>query len=534
MKNLIHNNFLFFLTIILSTSIISAKITINSPNQEYTKNNCRIFNTLARNFGTKSIPLKKPKQPSIQLTQKEQKSNLKPWLFLAYIAANNNLHSFALQNIDQMMRTGSNNNINILVQFDGITDRKIKRYLIKQGQVEKLAELESSTSTISGTPHSLYQFVKWGYENFPAERIAIDLWNHGSGIKDPSFWGKFLIHHRDDLFAINPQTNLLELNRRMSQNIEINEHGNLYNTDTRSLFEELTIASLLKKRGIAFNDYDEVYIDNQQLRTVLSNVSRNILLDKPIDVVMMDACHMGMVELATQMNPYVNYMIGSSEVEPGSGYNYEYLLQRFATTALTPKDFAIHTVKSYERVYKNNYADYTQAAVELDSFGPVEDAFTSLGEVMKEALKQPESKTMFDLIRVVRLSSKNTTEFYDPDYIDAGHFLVSLINKSNEFINNSGVTDPAALLPFRKVGAHAERCFVALKKSIIAETHGSNLPNTHGLGLFFPKRTIHSSYLKTNFDKKTGWSSFLAQFLNRLRYSRSVDLTPDKKDLVQK
>ncbi|MBM3887039.1 hypothetical protein FJ364_03845 [Candidatus Dependentiae bacterium] len=454
--------------------------------------------------------------PSSQITNRSEK----PWTLLVYIAANNNLHTFALQNMRQMAKIGSNANINIVVQFDGVGDRKIKRYLIEQGQPKLLETLEPNESTISGTPHSLYQFIKWGYQNFPAQHLAIDLWNHGSGIKDPSIWGKFLMSHRDDLFALNPDTRLLELNRHIESNQEESEDDEiLFNIETKTLFANLAL-ELMKKRGIAFNDTEEVYIDNQQLKLVLDNVCHFVLGDKKIDLILMDACHMGMVEIASKMRAYVNFMVGSSEVEPGSGYDYELLLAPFTSQPLSPKAFALHAVQAYERQYKTTHADFTQAAVELSTFLPLEQIFNQLARTMREVLSQQESRKMFEIIKVVRFSSKYTTEFYDPDYIDAGHFLVSMICKTKEVLANPDSISQEIRTAFEKIITLAEEGYAILTTTVITETHGSNLPMSHGLGIFFPKRNIHSSYLKTTFDQATGWSVFLAKFLNRIKYGR--------------
>lgn len=458
-------------------------------------------------------------EPENYIPQSQPIRSKKPWTFLAYIAANNNLHTFALQNMRQMTRIGSNDNINIVVQFDGIGDqRTIKRYLVEQGEAKLLSAFKPEIETMSGTPQSLYQFIKWGNQAFPAEHIAIDLWNHGSGIKDPGIWGKFLMLHRDALFSLNANTNLLELNRRISLTTDNEEH---FSTDTRSFITDL-ISQLMKQRGIAFNDSEEVYIDNQQLKAVLDNVCRYVLLNKKIDVVFMDACHMGMVEVASKMRPYVDYMVGSSEVEPGSGYDYSLLFAPFTSGALSPKAFAIHGVASYERQYKGSYADYTQAAVELQNFGQVEGIFLSLAKTLHESMNLKDSKIIFDTIKTIRLSSKYSTEFYDPDYIDAGNFLRSMSAKFTEVATNSKPLTAEQKEAIFNIIQLCDNGYQALTKTIIAETHGSGLAMSHGLGMFFPKGNIHSSYVKTTFDKTTGWSTFLARFLNRLKYGRMI------------
>lgn len=459
----------------------------------------------------------------------------KPWTLLIYIAANNNLNSFAIQNLNQMTKVGSSDNLNIVVQFDGLKEGKIKRYYIEYGRARLLEELSPSIETISGTPQSLYQFIKWGYETFPATNLAIDLWNHGSGIKDPSIWGKFLMRNRDSLFSINSETGLLSLNRRLSattddlsdpeDNPPTNtalEHTPDSTNETRNLFADITLA-ILEQRGIAFNDKEEVYIDNRQLRLVLENTCKYVLVDKKIDIVFMDACHMGMVELASKLRPYVDFMVGSSEVEPGNGYNYQTFLAGAKATALTPRQFAINGVVAYGKEYKNSHDDYTQAAVDLSTFGNVEQCLKNLGIALNKGLQLAESSRVFDLIKVVRLSSKFTTEFYDPDYIDAGDLLANLFTKSREILDSFGTSlgaeQYAALDAINKLSGQA---YTALQASIIAEVHGTGLARSRGLGILFPKRTIHVSYINTTFNRLTNWSEFLKTFLTQLRYTRSM------------
>lgn len=446
------------------------------------------------------------------------KGNPAQWTFLVYMAARNNLCSFAQQNLRQMAQVGSNANINIVVHYDGIGERNIKRFLIQKGNIQLLSELAPEVDTISGTPQSLYKFIQWGVKNFPSDYVAIDCWNHGSGCKDPCIWGRFLMKYRDDLFTLNTDTSLFELNRQLANQEE------LFSIDSRSLLGDFA-TRFFKERGIAFNDTEEQYITNQELKAVMDNVCRYVL-NKKIDIVFMDACHMGMVEFASKLSPYVNYMVASSEVEPGAGYDYEKVLSNFRSGGMTPREFAIQGVKAYEQKYKGSYGDYTQSAVELENFNKVEQGFFNLGRTLFTALNHQDPRRVTDILKVTRLSSKYTTEFYDPDYIDAGHLCLSLMEKSQEVLDLHANT----LLPEHRdhieaIKQYSGQIYSALREVIVAETHGPNIPMSHGLGLFFPKRTVHSSYLNTTFDKKTMWSKFLGNFIQKIKMSRAEPTT---------
>ncbi len=438
----------------------------------------------------------------------------KQWNFLVYMAAKNNLHSFALQNLREMMKIGSTNFVNIIVQFDGLGDHQIKRYYIEKGQVRLLETLDPSNDVKSGTPQSLYQFVKWASVSFPSDHVMLDVWNHGSGAKDPSIWGRLLMSQRENLFTFNSDSGLFELNKSF-----MGFDMGSTNTETRSLFQEIL------QRGIAFNDVDEVYIDNKQLRLVLDNISK-LILGKKIDILFFDACHMSMAEIASKARPFASYLVGSPEVEPGRGHNYELLLEPLKNRGFTPFEFAKFAVHAYEKEYKSSYAEYTQAAVNLDVFDQVEELFKKLTSQLLTLYKTEHGHKLFDTIKAIRSNDRYTTEFYDSDYIDAGHLILSLTSKLREITSSMGNSQSITT-----VIQTCESLYGALKKAIIANVHGTSMPMSHGLGLYFPRRFIHTSYYKLTFDEKTSWSQFLKVFLQHTKPPRILSI-PETEEFI--
>ena len=103
------------------------------------------------------------------------------WTFLVYMAGDNNLDGAALRDIAEMARAGSTKDVNILVQLDRIEDNLTRRFRITQGGGFKKDCIESFGDTNTGDPQILYEFVKWAVDNYPADRYALILWNHGSG-----------------------------------------------------------------------------------------------------------------------------------------------------------------------------------------------------------------------------------------------------------------------------------------------------------------------------------------------------------------
>ena len=92
----------------------------------------------------------------------------------------------ASDDIKEMMGMAADDKINVIVQTGGakswdnrkISSRRLQRFRVNKGGMELLCEGERKSM---GSPETLYSFLSWGVENYPAEHMAVVLWNHGSG-----------------------------------------------------------------------------------------------------------------------------------------------------------------------------------------------------------------------------------------------------------------------------------------------------------------------------------------------------------------
>src|SRR6185437_6314547 len=108
----------------------------------------------------------------------------KNWTFLIYLNGDNNLDSFGAQNIESMEQVGSNDQVNIVVQWASEAAGKTVRLL-----VQKSTNPSAVTSPVvqdlgkvdMGDFHSLENFIQWGVQNYPAQHYFVDVWDHGSG-----------------------------------------------------------------------------------------------------------------------------------------------------------------------------------------------------------------------------------------------------------------------------------------------------------------------------------------------------------------
>lgn len=410
------------------------------------------------------------------------KTYTKKWNFMAYIASNNNLNRFARLNVKEMEQIGSNKNINILVQIDKFGKKEVTRLFVEKNRSTIVETHANTPESISGTPESLFEFIKWGIKKYPATHHAILLWNHGSGIKDPNIWGKTSPEQRDKLFFFNPKTNLYELNKNLI-------------------------------RGIAFNDIFETYLTNQDLKQTLERISKELLGGSKIDILGMDACHMAMIEIGSQVKEAVKYMVSSQEIIPGPGWDYSKVLSPFKNKSLTPENFAQHMVRAYSMRYNNAFGDLTHSAINLTNQNQLEQNINIVSEIILAILGTSSKNIILNVISKVRKSPTATTSFMDEDYVDLYHFFESLQNhvqKLPQNISHKNLFEQ--LVSAIKSGKHL------IKKSIVKNYAGSNIKTASGLSIYFPTNRIHNSYFYTVFAQKSAWSDFL---LNFVRHHRS-------------
>ena len=116
----------------------------------------------------------------------------KAYTLLVYMVASD-LEStgyYATADILEMMSVGSTDNVNVIVQTGGsagstpddirfIDFTRAQRHQVLKNDVKLLQDLGKRNMADSMT---LFEFVNWGVREYPADRYAIILWDHGSGI----------------------------------------------------------------------------------------------------------------------------------------------------------------------------------------------------------------------------------------------------------------------------------------------------------------------------------------------------------------
>lgn len=272
----------------------------------------------------------------------------KPWTFLTYIAADNNLQPFAFLDIKEMQQ-GANDNINVLVYLNTreAGHGKITKKLIITNN--GIFQDGPSMSLDSGIPSTLIDALKWADSFAPCDNIAINLWNHGSG-------------------PLNPQRN----------------------------------------RGICFDDSTGNYLNDKDLQFALNEFYK-IRKNKKIDILCFDACLMASIECNITWSDYTDYIVASQQTISAYGWNYNKVLNLVSKKSLAPKLFAIGMVDAYRETYLNIENDFTMSAITTNGINNLAKNINTVGKILIQLLKDS-NKTIKDVIKLSLISSTSFDE----------------------------------------------------------------------------------------------------------------------------
>ncbi len=256
----------------------------------------------------------------------------KKWTVMVYLNSANDLYTFSKLNVNGMEAVAGNPDVRFVVQwklsralypdvlFDGT-----RRYLLKADATSDVASTpvqDLGPGVDMGSPATLSNFVAWAKANYPADRYALVIWNHGNG------W-------------------------RRTANAE--------------------------SRAVSYDDELGTSIQTWQLADALKTGTGNV----PLDILSWDASLMQQLEVAYEVKDAARFIVGSEESPPGEGLPYDAVFRAFRdnpdgdTRALT-KSFVdgMLSVPAYAT------RKITQSALDTSKLAPLASALDELGAAL--------------------------------------------------------------------------------------------------------------------------------------------------------
>lgn len=378
----------------------------------------------------------------IQISNNNTPSHPKPsiinlpnvWTIMIYIDGDNNLDAYAVQNFNSMELVGSTDKVKIIVQYDTMGSYGTNRYMITK-DYDRInitsPVLENIGEVNMGTGETLVDFIRFCTTNYPAQKYALILWNHGTGFKKPAEFYKDICW------------------------------------DETSGDDALTIPEVeqaLSQSGTFF------------------------------DLLAMDACLMGMLEVAYEVRNHANIFVASEDNVPGNGFNYQHFLENLVASPYIDQIGLAHfMIDSYISGYPFG-TTLTLSAVDCQSLLYLTSAVNSLAIAIMQ-----DKKISKEVYR--NIITRETICFDDVDFIDLGDFALKLI--SHPQITNSQVKNSA-----QQVLNQVEN--VVLYHKSQGNNNYWTLNNAQGISIYLPIYTIYEEkYQNLQFAQDTCWDDLI-------------------------
>ncbi len=305
-------------------------------------------------------------------------ADLKEWTVLVYLNGHNNLDRFGKMNIEGMSQVGSNDKINIIVQWASEANGDTKRLYVTKGGYDVVEDMAPADM---GDYKTLIEFARWAKNKYPAKKYMIDVWNHGNG------W------HIQDVNA----------------GLHIND--------------------------ISYDDLSGHHITTEQLGVAMGEIAK--LTGQKVELYASDACLMAMAEVAGEMANSVKFFGGSQETEPGEGWPYQTFLARLAAKpTMDGGELAIALSQEYTKAYSAGGV-YSKNEVTFSAFDLSKmDQFYTAVRALTNELKSLDATSLKSATAAVNRAQS----FALPDYKDLADYL-SLIKQAKVRVSDKAFAD---------------------------------------------------------------------------------------------
>lgn len=386
------------------------------------------------------------------------------WTLMVYMAADNDLEPFALQDLIEMQLGLPETGVEVVVLVDraeGFADgdgdwTETRLYRIRRdADTSRIgSELVASPGEVNmGDPATLAAFLQGSIARYPARQYGLVLWDHGGG------WSEM---------AHDNQAPGAESGRDALSVVELGA----------AVREGLTKAKLEKLALIGF-----------------------------------DMCLMAQLETAYEIRDLAEVMVASQAVEPGDGWPYQSVLQAFGKGTLGARRLGAGIVEAYRAHYEAAGATVaTQSALDLSAIASVVAALDAISRRAGAATAEawPEiSRSMF--------YSETYSDRTDVRLGAGAVASVDLLDLAKRLRHNvAGLEQERGFADLVS----------AMDRAVLANYASPRHRLSHGLAVYAPvtQAQFSADYRATALARDAHWPGFLADLYRQ----HEAHLTPPK------
>jgi len=437
------------------TPVVGASVTITGSTQVATTNSEGYYRLSHVTPGAQTLTVTKQGFETLQVPvvvrsgKTVQVGGTYQWALLIFLNADNDLEPFGVEDVNEMEKIGSTNEVAIVVMmdrspsYDHTNDdwTETRRFLVYKDNdptrmtsaepgpgVEQLGEVDM------GDPAVMKGFLTWAIEHYPADHYLVDFWNHGSG------W-----RQRD----------------------------------------------LGPTRGVSFDDTQHTNFETVELPFILP-------AEPKMDIVAFDSSLMQMMEVAYEIRSRTDIIVGSEESPPGEGYPYEaWIGPLVANPTLTPRELATLIVEKTIETLGPRWA-VTQSALEAGQLGDLATALDRLAQALIS-----KHSTYAEALRRAR----NNAQHYGSgssafaDYKDLLDYVELVAQETGDPLLQSRAEEVQQALQSALIAeGHAG--------SSVADSHGLSIyvPTPYNY------RSTRTRYRGLTFSKDTHWDEWIDKY----------------------
>jgi hypothetical protein len=255
-------------------------------------------------------------------------------------------------------------------------------------------------------------------------------------------------------------------------------------------------------KSLAFVDNPQSYLTNEGLRESLARASKRI--GRKIDIVGMDACNMGMIEIGYQIKGSADFLVASQDDIPDASWPYDQILGQLSRNPhLLPRDLASLTASTYITAYRDYLEQpVTLSVLDLKLCGTITPLIHDLAQLLSNSINDLSKSAAVDQAR------QKVRSFGQNQFVDLVHLceILTGISGNQELARAAGVL-LASFAPF-----------------VASNVVSAEELNCNGASIYFPpndpsqfehQQRLQRQYNHLDFSEDTKWGHFLATLLKR-------------------
>ena len=294
---------------------------------------------------------------------------LDDWTLLFYICGadleSDSQGGYATSDINEILskRTSQPDSVKIVVETGGASSwdtnyvdaSKLERFEINSSS-NKMIKKQSLAKASMGKPETLQSFLEWGFENYPAERYGLFMWNHGGAMDGCCF---------DENF------------------------GN-----------------------------DSLYADEVDQAVTAAKTTAGIT--ENLEFIAYDACLMAVQDVAEWNSRNFNYMICSQESEYGGGYDYDAWLPTLYSnpSGVNTVTLLSKIGDTFMDYYEAQHLyDQTQSVLDLSKMAAYKEAWEDMAVSLTSMMTENKWNTFTSLVNKAKKFGQADTNDYNDGYV---------------------------------------------------------------------------------------------------------------------